>query len=54
LYALVEIGDDEAVDVFIRRGDALAALADAVQDEPDWIETLYVVPIELDGRNSAN
>jgi hypothetical protein len=35
-YALVEIGDDQAVDVFVRREDAIAALEDAINDEPDW------------------
>jgi len=49
-YALVEIGDDQAVDVFVRRDDAFAALGDAIKDEPDWAGILYVVPIELDER----
>jgi hypothetical protein len=54
-YALVEIGDDQAVDVFVRREDAFAALEDAIRDEPDWAGILYVAPIELDGRSlSAN
>jgi hypothetical protein len=49
-YALMEIGDDQAVDVFLRREDALAALEDAITDEPGWMEILYVAPIELDER----
>lgn len=49
-YALVEIGDDQAVDVFVRREDAFAALEDAIKDEPDWAGILYIVPIELDER----
>jgi hypothetical protein len=33
-YALVELGDSEAIDVFVRKEDALQALEDAVMDEP--------------------
>ena len=54
-YALVEIGDPKAVDVFLRREDAFKALADAVSDEPEWKTTLYVAPSELEERDvSAN
>jgi hypothetical protein len=54
-YALVEMGDEQAVDVFVRREDAFAALDDAIKDEPDWAGTLSVVPIELDeSRASPN
>jgi hypothetical protein len=54
-YAIVEIGDTEAIDVFLRREDAFAALEDVLHDEPDWTSLLYVAPIELDDRNvSAN
>ena len=49
-YALVEMGDHRAIDVFVRREDAFAALEDAVEDEPDCVGILYVVPIELDER----
>jgi hypothetical protein len=49
-FALVELGDQQAVDVFLRREDAYAALKDAVGDEPDWANLLFVVPIELDER----
>jgi hypothetical protein len=54
-FALVELGDQQAdqqaVDVFLRREDAYAALEDVLRDEPDWQNLLYVVPIELDERN---
>ena len=54
-FALAEIGDSEAIDVFLRREDAWAALAEILEDEPDWVGSLFVVPIELDERNmSAN
>jgi hypothetical protein len=52
-YALVEIGDEQAVDVFVRREDAVAALEDAIKDEPDWAGILYIVPIELDEREAS-
>jgi hypothetical protein len=50
-YALVETGDPNAIDVLLRREDALAALDDVLDDEPDWTGVLSVVPIELDGRH---
>jgi hypothetical protein len=48
--ALVGVGDSQAVDVFLRREDAFAALEGAIKDEPDWAGTLCVVPIERDER----
>jgi hypothetical protein len=54
-FALVELGDDFAIDFFIRSEGASAALEDCTSDEPDWIELLYVAPIELHERDvSAN
>ena len=54
-YALVELGDSEAIDLFLREEDARAALEDALHEEPGWAGTLTVEPIELDERNvSAN
>ena len=54
-YALAELGDRLAVDVFVRREDAWDALEDALKDEPSWAGTLFVAPIELDERDvSAN
>jgi hypothetical protein len=51
-YALVELGDSEAIDLFLPEEDAFAALEDALRDEPGWGGTLSV---ELDERNvSAN
>jgi hypothetical protein len=50
---LVEIGDDQAVDVFVRRENALKALEDAVTDEPEWAGTLFVAPVELDERDTS-
>ena len=54
-YALAELGDSLALDVFIRREDGFAALEDAVNDEGDLVGKLFVAPIELDERDvSAN
>ena len=54
-YALVELGDSEAIDLFLREEDARRALEEALRDEPDWIGLLYVEPIEPDERDlSAN
>jgi hypothetical protein len=54
-YALVEVGDSEAIDVFLQREDADAFLAECLKDEPAWKDVLRVVPIELDERSvSAN
>jgi hypothetical protein len=54
-YALVELGDAEAIDLFLREEDAQAPLEDVLGDEPDWAGLLYVAAIELDERDvSAN
>src|SRR3954465_13727456 len=51
VYALVEFGDDETIDLFLRREAAFAPLADCVRDEPGWSGLLYVAPIEFDERD---
>ena len=54
-FALAEIGDSEAIDVYLRREDAWAALEEILNDEPRSAGSLFVAPIELDERNvSAN
>jgi hypothetical protein len=53
-YALAELGDDQAIDVFLRREDAFAALEDAMKDEPDWAGILYIAPILDDRETSAS
>lgn len=53
-YALAELGERLAVDVFVRREDALAALQDALTHEPDWAATLFIASIELDQEFSLN
>ena len=47
LYALVEAGDPEAIDVYLCEQDAQRALEDCLRDEPDWCGLLRVETIEL-------
>jgi hypothetical protein len=37
---------EEAVDVFLCREDADAALADCIRDEPQWVDLLSGVPFD--------
>jgi hypothetical protein len=53
-YALVELGDPEAIDLFLREEDAQAALEDALRDEPGWAGTLSVEAVELDERDMSS
>ena len=54
-YALIELGDSESIDLFLREEDARRALEDILSDEPDWAGRLYGEPVELDERDmSAN
>jgi hypothetical protein len=47
-WALVELGDPEAIDLFLRGEDAEHALADCLQDEPELSGLLRLEPVELD------
>ena len=49
-FALAEIGRSEAIDVYLRREDAWAALEEILNDQPDLAGALFVAPIELDER----
>jgi hypothetical protein len=54
-FALAELGDRLALDVYLRSEDAFAALDEALADDPSGLEFLYVAPVELDERHvSAN
>jgi hypothetical protein len=45
----------ETLDLFLTREAAEAELREILEDEPEWVNVLRVVPIELDGRKlSAN
>ena len=52
-YALVELGDSEAIDLFLWEEDARRALAECLRDEPAWVGALYAEPIELDERDAS-
>jgi hypothetical protein len=39
LYALVETGDPEAIDVYLCEQDAQRALQDCLKDEPEWTDS---------------
>ena len=54
-YALVELGDPESIDLFLREEDARRALEGMLLDEPDWAGRFYVEPVDLgEQRVSAN
>jgi hypothetical protein len=36
LYALTELHDPEAIELFVTEEDAKRALEDCLRDEPDW------------------
>jgi hypothetical protein len=42
LYALTELHDPEAIELFITEADAQRALEDCLRDEPDWRGLLHV------------
>jgi hypothetical protein len=41
----------ETLDLFLTREAAEAELEEILEDEPEWVNVLRLVPIELDGRN---
>jgi hypothetical protein len=43
-----ELGDSEAIDLFLREEDAQRALEEVLGDEPRWVGLLSVEKIELD------
>ena len=51
LYALVEAGDPEAIDIFLSSDDAERALEGCLRDEPEWRDLLRVQEIELPGAS---
>jgi hypothetical protein len=54
LYALVEAGDPEAIDVYLCEEDAQRALEDCLRDELQWVGLLRVAEIELSVETSLN
>jgi hypothetical protein len=53
LYALVEAGDPEAIDVYLSEQGAQRALEDCFRDEPDWHGQLRVEEVELDHEHTS-
>jgi hypothetical protein len=53
LYALVEAGDPEAIDVYLCEQDAQRALEDCLRDEPDSRDLLRVEEIEFAGASQS-
>jgi hypothetical protein len=47
LYALVEVGDRKAFDVYLAKEHAQRALEDCLRDEPDWRGLLRIEEVEL-------
>jgi hypothetical protein len=46
---------DETLDLFLTEEAAETELREILEDEPEWVNVLRVVPIELDERDlSAN
>ena len=54
LYALVEAGDPEAIDVYLSEEDARRALNECIRDEPQWAGLLHVAEVELLTTASKN
>jgi hypothetical protein len=48
LYALTELHDPEAIELFISEEDVPLALDDCLRDEPQWRGRLEVKEVELD------
>ena len=44
LYALVEAGDPEAIDVYLCEQDAQRSLEDCLRDEPQWRGLMTISP----------
>lgn len=54
LYALVEAGDPEAIDVFLGEEDAQRVLEECLQDESAWNGLLRVEEVELEASPHLN
>jgi hypothetical protein len=54
LYALLEAGDPEAIDVYLCEQDAQRALEDCLRDKPQWRGLVHVAEVELTADTSPN
>jgi hypothetical protein len=53
LYALTELHDPEAIELFITEEDARRALEDCLRDESQWSGRLGVTEVELDHEHTS-
>ena len=53
LFALTELRDPEAIELFLTEEDAKRALEDCLRDEPDWCGLLRVEEIELSADKTS-
>jgi hypothetical protein len=53
LYALTELHDPEAIELFITEEDARGALEDCLRDEPQWAGLLELTEVELDHEQTS-
>jgi hypothetical protein len=51
LYALTELHDPQAIELFITEEDARRALEECLRDEPQWDGLLHVEAVEPDERH---
>ena len=52
-YALTQLHDPEAIELFITEEDARRALEQCLQDEPQWRGTLEATEVELDHEHTS-
>ena len=53
LYALTELHDPQAIELFITAEDARRALEDCLREEPQWSGRLDVTEVELDHEHTS-
>jgi hypothetical protein len=53
LYALNELHDPEAIELFITEEDARRALEDCLRAEPQWTGRLEATEVELDHEQTS-
>jgi hypothetical protein len=53
LYALTELHDPEAIELFISEPDAQRALTDCLRDESQWHGRLEVKEVELEHEHTS-
>jgi hypothetical protein len=54
LYALVESGDPEGIDLFLTEEEAQRALEGCLRDEPEWRGLLRIEALELTSASDSS